>query len=178
MLEGTRIRLVAPRKEFIPTFTKWMNDREVLQYLLMYKPLTLETEEQWFDQMITHENSLLFSILTLPSPENENETLIGNVSIDIDHRNGVGSLGIIIGEKKYWGQGYGTEALRLLIAYAFDTLNLQRIEIEVFSSNPRALVCYKKVGFTEEGRKRRRYYVRGQYIDTIQLGLLKEEFRP
>ncbi len=174
MLEGTRIRLVAPRKEFLPTFTKWMNDREILQYLLMYKPMTLEVEEKWFDQMIKQEGTILFSILTRSSTEEEK--LIGNVDIGIDHRNGVGSLGIIIGEKDYWGQGYGTEALRLLITYAFDTLNLQKVEIEVFSSNPRALACYKKVGFIEEGLKRRRYYIRGQYIDAIQLGMLKEEF--
>ena len=82
-----------------------------------------------------------------------------------------------IGEKDFHGKGYGTEALRLLIAYAFDTLNLQKLEIEVFSSNPRALACYKKVGFVEEGRKRRRYYIRGEYKDAIQLGMLKEEFQ-
>ncbi|MHA1521441.1 MAG: GNAT family N-acetyltransferase [Promethearchaeota archaeon] len=176
MLEGTRIRLVAPRKEFIPTFTKWMNDREILQYLLMYKPMTLEAEEKWFAQVNTRDDSLLFSILTISSEEKE--TLIGNVGIEfIDHRNGVGGLGIVIGKKAFWGQGYGTEALKLIIAYAFDTLNLQKMEIEVFSSNPRALACYKKVGFIQEGRKRRRFYIRGQYVDAIQLGMLKEEFQ-
>lgn len=175
MLEGKRVRLVPVRKEFLPKFTQWMNDREVLRYLYMYKPLTLEAEEKWYTRLLSDENEILLSILT-NSPAGE-EILIGNVGITVDHRNGVGVLGIVIGEKEYWGKGLGTEALQLMIAYGFDTLNLQRVELQVFSSNPRAIASYTKIGFREEGRRRRAQYVRGQYIDLLMLGLLKEEFQ-
>lgn len=179
MLEGDRVRLVAVRKEFIPTFASWMNDREILQHVLMYRPLTLEEEERWHERMAELENVIFFSLLVkhpLDDPHCEGEKLIGNLSISLDHRNGVGNLGILIGEKDYWGQGYGSEALHLLLQYAFDTLNLQRVELEVFSSNLRAQKCYQKVGFREEGRRRRALYLRGTYIDALMYSILKEEY--
>lgn len=61
---------------------------------------------------------------------------------------------MIVGEKNYWGRGYGTEALSLLIKYCFNTLNLYRVELEVFEFNKRAIKVYQKCGFKEEGQRR------------------------
>ncbi|MHA2001903.1 MAG: GNAT family N-acetyltransferase, partial [Promethearchaeota archaeon] len=62
MLEGKKIRLIAPRKDFIPKFVEWFNDPEVLQYLLMYRPLSPQQEEDWFKQALKDQNTIYFTI--------------------------------------------------------------------------------------------------------------------
>lgn len=175
MLEGNKVRLIPPKKEFIPTFSKWMNDREVLEFLIMYKPITLEQEEKWYANMIQRENEIFFSIMKKENPISP-EKLIGNVSIKIDNKNRVGSLGIFIGEKEEWGKGFGTESLQLILDYGFNTVNLNRIELEVFATNIRAQRCYKKVGFIQEGTRRNAIYLHGNYIDSILMGILKSDW--
>ena len=175
MLEGDHVRLVAPSKKNLPTFTKWMNDPEIMQYLLVYRPISLGQEEEWYKSMLQQSDMIFFSILKKEA--GKEDILIGNISITLDHRNRVGNLGIAIGEKAYWGKGYGSEALRLMIVYGFNTLNLQRLELEVFASNPRAHAVYLKVGFVEEGKRRDAYFINGQYYDAINLGLLKKEWQ-
>ena len=179
MLKGNRIKLVAPRKAFIPTFTQWLNDQDLLQYLIMYKPMTLEAEEKWYESMINRDDEIFFSIMKIADKDHPDAKaqLIGNLSIRIDAKNRVGNIGIMIGEKSVWGQGYGTEALKLLIEYAFNNLNLQRVELEVFSSNPRAQHCYEKVGFRKEGVRRNAVFIQGRYVDSIMMGLLLEEWK-
>lgn len=171
MIEGKKIKLIAPRKEFIPKFLQWLNDPEILQFLLIYRPLSLEQEEEWFKNAMKAENQIYFSII-----EKEGERLIGNISISIEWKNRIGSLGIIIGEKSAWNKGYGTEAMKLLVNYGFEELNLNRMELEVFSSNPRAKRCYEKSGFKVEGCRRQAHYIKGRYIDLYILGILKSEW--
>ena len=92
-----------------------------------------ETEEKWFEKKVKQQkNEAFFSIVLNPEnhPNIEEEITIGNISIDIDAKDRVGKLGIVIGEKQYWGKGYGTESLELMLEYGFNTLNLQRIELE------------------------------------------------
>lgn len=87
------------------------------------------------------------------------------------------SVGIGIGEKAYWGKGYGTDALKALIHYLFQTMNLNRVQLDTWSGNVRAIRSYEKCGFVVEGRMRNDAYIDGQYYDTIVMGLLKEEFQ-
>jgi RimJ/RimL family protein N-acetyltransferase len=175
MLIGKKVILVAPKKEYLPKFVKWMNDPEVLQFLTMYRPITVEEEEKWYQSITNNPKEIHFSILGKIGSENDPK-LIGNIGITLDNRNRVGSIGIVIGEKPYWGKGYGTEALQILIEYAFQTLNLHRVELMVYSSNPRAIACYNKVGFKKEGVLRKSVFINGEYHDKIWLGLLKEEW--
>jgi RimJ/RimL family protein N-acetyltransferase len=103
--------------------------------------------------------------------------LIGTFAFDgIDWRNASSEFGIMIGDKAYWNQGYGTEAVRLLCQHGFDTLNLNRIFLHVFETNPRAIRAYEKAGFVHEGRERRAEFKDGRYIDVVRLSLLKDEF--
>ena len=85
-----------------------------------------------------------------------------------------GTPGIWIG-KPFWDRGYGSDAVRTLSRYATREMNLQRITLAVFETNPRARSAYEKVGFKEEGRLRRGHFVGGQYVDVIVMGLLAEE---
>jgi RimJ/RimL family protein N-acetyltransferase len=85
-------------------------------------------------------------------------------------------LGITIGDKAYWGRGYGREAIRLLLDYAFRLRNLRRVWLSVNGNNERAIRAYRACGFVEEGRLRQHAWSNGAYIDLVQMGILRAEW--
>ena len=85
-------------------------------------------------------------------------------------------VGIVIGEKAYWGSGYGREAFAVLLRHLFDDLAMQRVQLDTWSGNERAMRSYRAAGFREEGRLRRTQIVGGRYYDTVLMGILREEF--
>ncbi len=86
-------------------------------------------------------------------------------------------LGIAIGDKAYWGQGYGQDATRLLLDYAFNLLNLNSVMLGAFSFNERAINCYRRVGFKEIGRQRQARIIAGRKFDVVLMDMLAEEFQ-
>lgn len=86
-------------------------------------------------------------------------------------------LGISIGDKAYWGRGYGREAVSLLVDYAFRYRNFHKVWLKVHASNERAVRAYRACGFVEEGRLRAHIYSAGAYDDLIFMGILREEWR-
>ena len=175
MLIGKRVKLAALERKNIDLFLKWFNDPEITQYLITYRPLTRDMEEEWFDNLNKNGNRIVFSIQILK--ENGESQLIGNCGVVINWKDRVGILGITIGDVKSQGMGYGTEAMELLVKYCFTTLNLNRVELEVHSFNLRGLKLYKKLGFIEEGRRRKATFIKGKYHDEILMGLLREEWK-
>jgi UDP-4-amino-4,6-dideoxy-N-acetyl-beta-L-altrosamine N-acetyltransferase len=175
MIKGKRIKFAPLDRKHIDLFLKWFNDPEITQYLLMYKPLTRDWEEEWFNALKNKDDSIYFSILLID--QEDPEKIIGNCAIhDIDSKNRSCSCGITIGEKEYHGKGYGTEAMESLVEYGFNTLNMNRIELTVFEFNNRAYKTYQKVGFVEEGRKRQARYHNGKYYDEIIMAILREDW--
>jgi RimJ/RimL family protein N-acetyltransferase len=88
------------------------------------------------------------------------------------------ALGISIGDREYWGRGYGREAIALLLDYAFRLRNVRRVYLTVQGNNERALRAYRASGFIEEGRLRAHVWSDGQYVDLVYMGLLRDEWRP
>ena len=82
----------------------------------------------------------------------------------------------MIGDKDYWGKGYGSDALKVLIRFIFEEVNIYKIKLNVFSFNKRAISCYKKLGFKEEGILKDELYRNGKYFDIIPMALFKEDF--
>jgi RimJ/RimL family protein N-acetyltransferase len=85
-------------------------------------------------------------------------------------------VGIFIGDKDYWNQGYGSDAMQLLLKYGFNSLNLNRIYLHVFDTNPRAIRAYEKVGFVLEGRLRQDIFLNGSYVDVLMMSVLRSEW--
>ena len=174
MIYGKRIRLRAIERTDISTFLRWFNDPEVRQYLLMYEPMSRAREERWFEERLGARDDYLLGI---EAPEGEDWRLIGNCGLrNVDWENRTAVLGITLGEKDYWGQGYGTDAVRTMLRFAFAELNLHRVELEVFDYNPRAQACYRKAGFQHEGTRRQAFYRQGRYHDVHLMSILREEF--
>ena len=107
----------------------------------------------------------------------ENDELIGNCSfteIDLIHRNAM--LGIFIGDEKNRGNGYGKEAIKLLLEYGFNNLNLNNIMLNVYEFNKGAIKVYESLGFKKFGTRHKSYYFKGKFYDEIQMEILKEEY--
>ncbi len=86
------------------------------------------------------------------------------------------ALGITIGDKAYWGRGYGCDAVRVLLDYAFRLHNIRRVYLSVNSTNERAIRAYRACGFVEEGRLRQHVWSDGHYIDLVQMGMLQDDW--
>ena len=174
MIYGDGVRLRAIEREDIPTFVRWFNDPEVREFILMYRPMSMTNEERWFESLAERKDDFVFAVEALVD---EQWVHIGNIGLEsVDWKNRFCTFGIALGEKEYWGKGYGTKAVRTALRYAFDELNLHRVELEVFAYNPRAIRCYEKAGFRHEGTRRQSHFHNGQYHDAHRMGILREEF--
>lgn len=176
MIYGDGIRLRAPEPGDLENFVKWLNDPEVIAGLQLYAPLSLKDEEAWFENMLTRppaEHAMVIEV------EREGQWQpVGNCGMhNIDWRIRSAELGIFIGDKSRWNQGIGTQVMRLLLQYGFNTLNLNRIALEVYDSNPRAIRSYEKAGFVLEGRKRQATYLNGKYSDVLIMSVLRSEWQ-
>jgi RimJ/RimL family protein N-acetyltransferase len=106
------------------------------------------------------------------------DQLLGFVDLEIQpwcHRNGWVTIGI--GLRECWGKGYGTDAMRVLLRFAFAELNLERVTLQVFAYNERAQRSYLKAGFQVEGRQRERLRRGSRRYDMIFMGILRDEWR-
>jgi RimJ/RimL family protein N-acetyltransferase len=173
MILGERVRLRAIERSDIPAFVRWFNDPEVRQYLLMYEPMSMAAEERWFERRLEAKDDYLFSFEGLVDGE---WIHLGNVGLHrVDWKNRAATLGIVLGEKQHWSKGFGTDVIRLALKFAFGELNLHRVELDVFSFNPRAIHCYEKAGFRREGVLRDAFYRDGAYHDIYRMAVLEDE---
>lgn len=149
MLTGKTIILRAPKQEDLVNFIVWRNDIEIKKQSLMHPfPVTKELETDWFNKLSTDKNNkmVFFSIV-----DKENHIIGYTQLTNINWINRNCYFGIIIGNKEYRGKGVGFEVLELMIKYAFETLNLHKIILEVADFNKTAIKLYEKYGFVLEG---------------------------
>ena len=178
MLKGKRVTLRPVKRSDINLFLKWFNDQEVIQYLAPYLPMTEMAEEKWIESLATTrlKTDVVFIIEVKEGTSNKP---IGNIGLrGIDSKDQNAWFDIVIGEKDYWSKGYGTESAQLIIEYGFQQLNLRRISSAVTEFNERSIRMHEKLGFREEGKRRKTTYVNGRFWDDLIYGLLKEEWTP
>ena len=154
-------------------WTEWFNDLEITIPLgdEAYTPFSFEKCQEDVRNVIQNQEHM-FSVVEL-----ENDALIGRCLLfSIDWVNRHAMLGIVIGEKNYWNNGYGQDAVTLLLDYAFTLLNLNNVMLGVMAFNERAIQCYKNVGFQEIGRRRQTRIIGKHMYDGILMDILAEEF--
>ena len=154
-------------------YCEWVNDLEITQYLsISTMQIALPKEKEILNDMIKNK-SQTYAII-----DKSNDKMMGNCSLfDIDQLNQNAELGIFIGDKEYWGKGFGTDAIKLILDYGFNILNLNNIMLEVFSFNERAIKSYKKAGFKIIGKRREAKKINGKRADMIYMDILSEEFK-
>lgn len=175
MIIGERIRLRGIERTDVPHFVDWFNDPEVRQNLAVYLPMSMAREELWFEG--TLKRAPEEQPFAIEARKGRAWTLIGNCGFhDVNWQERSAEIGIMIGMKREWNKGYGTEAMRLMLKHGFETLNLHRIFLHVYEDNARAIRTYAKAGFTEEGRLRQARYAQGRYSDVLVMGILRPEW--
>ncbi len=174
LLRGSRVRLTALTQSDLPTVAQWHQNPEFLRLFDAFPayPRTEAALAQWLDDRHKATDAFLFAIRTL-----DNDALIGYVELDgilWTHR--VSGVSIAIGEAKHWGKGYGYEAMQLVLRFAFDELNLHRVQLTVFCYNERAIALYEKLGFQREGIHREHLQRDGKRHNMYLYGLLRSEW--
>lgn len=170
-LRGALVALGPLRREMIDLWLRWFNDLEMLRTLGTVNPASREDEERFYEQA-TAAGQANFAIFEL-----SNGRPIGTCALRaIDQRNGTATFGIAIGPRDAWNRGYGTEATRLLLDYAFHWLGLHNVQLSVFANNPRGVRAYEKAGFRVIGRRREAHKVGQQRLDEILMDALASEF--
>jgi len=151
-----------------PDILRWQNDPEVFRWMDYEAPFSLDdiraSEER------ARGEGLPFVI------ESEGRG-IGRIGLNnFRRRDGLASLYIFIGERSAWGRGYGPDALRTILRYAFEQLHLRKVELWALADNERALKMYKSVGFVEEARLPERSFKEGRYVDHVIMTVDHESF--
>lgn len=174
LLRGTRVQLTALAQDDLPTIAAWYQDTEFMRLLdaTPAHPKTAESLRTWLDDAQKASDGYLFGIRLL-----DNDALIGFIELDgILWMHGAAWFSIAIGPCEYREQGFGTEAARLTLVFAFQELNLHRVQATVFSYNHRSMAMFERLGFQREGTFREFIHRDGQRYDMFLYGILRREF--
>lgn len=168
--KGNKVILRPIIEEDVPKFFVWMNDPSITMFNYHSLPLSLEQEKEWFKKQLQQLDKINLAIV-----DTQKNNLIGSIGIHgIDQRSGFGTTGTIIGDKEYWGLGYGTEAKMLFLHFIFYELNLRKIYSEVMGFNERSIQYSLKCGYVKEAVLPAHYYKNGQYWDKVILAVYRE----
>lgn len=171
-MEGDLVALGPLRRELIGDYHRWNNDFGVTRTLARSRPTTREEEEAAYDAVVGDPTFCCFTVY-----ERATWRPIGTAYLShIDHRNRCAEFGISLGERACHGKGYGTEATRLVLVYAFTVLGLNNVELTCRADNPAGLRAYEKAGFKEIGRRRACRWMDGRLWDNVHMDCLAAEF--
>ncbi len=176
IFRGKLVRLSAENPEtYAEHFSRWWHDSEYGRLLdlapaQLYSP---KRTKEWLEKELEKDppEMWLFGIRA-----QDGDKLIGFVDLSGATAHGDTFVGIGIGERDYWGRGYGTEAMKLVLRFAFLELGLHRVSLDVFEYNPRGVKSYEKAGFRHEGRAREMILRDGKRFDVLFMGVLREDW--
>ncbi|MBI3803045.1 MAG: GNAT family N-acetyltransferase [Nitrospirae bacterium] len=172
-LEGKRIYLREVRSSDVnERYHRWMNDPEVTQFLeSRFFPNSLEKLQEYVSGKQGDRDNIFLAIIL-----KEGERHIGNIKLGpIEWIHRIADIGVLIGEKDCWGKGYATEAIHLISDYAFNVLNLHKVNAGCYGTNEGSARAFQKAGFVVEGVRKGQFYANGLYVDDILLGLIRPD---
>jgi len=172
-LMGKRVWLRPLAREDLVYLRKWSEDAEIRGLIGEVASMSKAESEKFLEKVRADPERAWFMVVV-----KENNKVIGEAGLlRMEHAWRTTDVSIIIGEKEEWGKGYGTEAILLLLNYAFRHLDFHRAAVGVVGFNERALRFWEKVGFRKEGVQRDGYYYDGKYHDFVLMSILEDEFR-
>lgn len=174
-LYGDRIVLREYRLEDIIPMRGWVNDPEIVDLLsdIFLYPQTMNETESYLNSVLEKEGDHRGFVIA----HKDTDVYIGQIDLfRFDWKNRTAEMGIVIGDKELQGQGYGTEAIGIMLQFVFERLGLNRLQLEVYEYNEAAIRCYLKCGFQEEGRLRERHFIQGKYWDVVCMAVLRSDY--
>lgn len=175
-IEGERIRLRGYRNDDLAPICRWVNDVETVRYLSSryWMPQSTADVADLIDHAMRAGSNGAFFVIA----SREDDSYLGQTDLyTINWKLRSAELAIVMGEEAQRGRGFGSEALDLMLGYAFGTLGLERVELEVATENTRAIRCYERAGFTLEGVKRHAFMIGGEYTDLAMMSVLAGEWK-
>ncbi|WP_282033712.1 GNAT family N-acetyltransferase [Metabacillus indicus] len=171
MLIGEQITLRALKRDDSDKILEWVNNPKLKFLTGTVFPVSEVEHEKWFENKLNEKTNKIFGI-----EEHTTKHFIGVVGLNnTDFINRNTELYIYIGDENHWGKGLGTDAVKTLINFVFEELNLHRISLVVFAYNTRAIKAYEKVGFVSEGVMRESLFKNGNYHDKILMAIINEK---
>lgn len=171
LIVGEKVTLRALRRDDSQRVLKWVNNPKLKYLTGTVYPISDVEHEKWFENKLLEKHNKAFGI-----EEKDSKDLIGIIGLNsTDFINRQAELYVYIGEEKILGKGLGTDAIKALVKFAFDELNLHRISLVVFSYNNRAIRVYEKIGFKTEGILKESLYKAGKYHDKILMAILNDK---
>ena len=173
-LAGKLVRLRAPEPEDLDTFREFDLDSDgTRRWDATHLPVSRDAQRRWDEEDRSKRPTDDRTRLAI---ETHAGVLVGCTSVGMaDRRNGVFSYGIGLGVQ-HRGQGYGTEAVILLLRFYFAELGYQKCDTVIYAFNEGSMRFHERLGFVVEGRRRRGVYTQGQYHDVVMIGMTREEF--
>lgn len=171
---GEKLYLRALEAEDVKNYYHWLNDSEVTKYTSHgIFPVTREEEEKWYSEVAKSKNTIVLAIV-----DKKTDTHIGNCTIEnIDWVSRRAEYALIIGEKEFWGKGYGIKVAKLMIAYAFDKLNLRKVYFGVPAEMKRYVKkLTEELGAFHEGLWKEELYRDGKYYDIIRMSVFRKDY--
>lgn len=163
-------------EESSKAFSRWNRDSEYTRLLMMTaRPLnSAKATQKWLEKSIEEisPTDFFFTINTL-----DDDKLLGGLGLGVESwASREAFVFIFIGDRENWGKGFGTDAMRIALRYAFTELNLWRVSLGVFEYNPRAIRSYERAGFRHEGRVRQYLNHEGRRWDILYMGIQQDEW--
>jgi RimJ/RimL family protein N-acetyltransferase len=174
VIEGTLVNLRAREVTDRDRMARWINDPEVTRFHATRYPWSLAAEEAFLRDRTAQPPGYADVSLAIETTEGEHIGSCGLHGVTYEGRNA--ELGIMVGERAYWDRGYGSDAVRTLVRFGFDEMNLHRVWLRVFAFNERGIRSYTKCGFVEEGRLREQTWLEGRYWDQVVMGILRDDW--
>lgn len=174
MLEGKNITLRPLKIEDIQYFHQWRNNIQIKELAMLHPfPVTNEQEIEWYNSIANKkDNKIIFFTIV-----DKNNNVLGYTQLlNINWVNRNCYFGIIIGDTENRGKGIGKEVTELMTDYAFKTLNLRKILLEVLSTNTNAIKLYENLGFVSEGVLKEHAFIKGVYHDVLVMAKIEEKY--
>ena len=171
-LIGEKIYLRSIETEDAKFLAKGENDPIVRESLFLALPVSLTKEQEKLEQFIKSKDAIVLVIV-----EQETNQPVGQTAFfRVDYISRAAVFYIAILAPSFWSKGYGSEATKMMVDYAFKTLNLNRIQLHVCAENLAAIKIYERVGFIKEGILRQAMFRNGNYVDFWVMGILKSDW--
>lgn len=151
------------------TLFEWMNDPDTRRAAGEFRAMSEPDLDAWIGRAAAGPNGAFFFIIEREAPVAVGFVLLADVSAQHRHAR----LSVAVPDPGRRGRGYGGDALRAVLAYGFRDLGLERIHLDVLTDNEGAIRLYRRVGFQDEGVRRRHFYVDGDFRDVLTMAALR-----
>ncbi|MFC7322082.1 GNAT family N-acetyltransferase [Halobacillus campisalis] len=182
MLKGEIVELRPVSREDLAHLYRWANDEKLTQQgsgssaALQNNNPKEAIEAHYENNLTSHDmwtHGKVFIVYTLATDE-----VIGKCDFrQVNPITRSAEIGLNIGERSFWGKGYGQDIIKTMLKHLFYTLNVRRVQLDTWSGNHQAIRLYEKCGFKHEGKLRQNEFIDGEYYDTVLMGLLREEYK-